>query len=127
MPGTVSALLATALVTGLATATPARAQDAYYGCPAGAVCLYARDAESGWSGLDPKRITNVYWSYGAHNLSNVVGLHWLANNQTPDSSPNAWAETCTRYNGVNCTKQILPRMAIQLDFTPINSIVLDRP
>ncbi|AEW99885.1 hypothetical protein [Streptantibioticus cattleyicolor] len=103
------------------------ADDSYYGCPAGAVCLYAQDATQGWDGLDPSRITNVYWSYGSHNLSNEYGWHWLVNNQTPSSSMNAWAETCTGYNGADCTKQILPRMGIQLDFGPINSIVLDRP
>lgn len=112
---------------GAGTAAAGTATDSYYGCPAGAACLYAQDASKGWDGLDPSRITDIYWSYGAHNLSNKFGLHWLVNNQTPSSSFNAWVETCTEYNGVGCTKQILPRMGIQLDFTPINSIVLDRP
>jgi hypothetical protein len=117
-------LLATALVTGLAA--PAQAVDSYFGCPAGAVCIYAQDAAVEWAAPNPSRITNVYYSYGAHNLSNKIGLHWLVNNQTPNGS-NASVETCTGYNGVGCTKALFPQGSLQLNFTPINSIVLDRP
>ncbi|MFI7413559.1 hypothetical protein ACIBU0_33335 [Streptomyces sp. NPDC049627] len=109
----------------VATARSQAAEDVYFGCPSGAVCIYARDDAPG-AQPDPDKITNIYWSYGAHNLSNQVGMHWLVNNQVPRGS-NAWVSTCTGYNGVNCTKQILPYMGIRLNFDPINSIVLHRP
>lgn len=42
--------------------------------------------------------TNVYWSYGAHNLSNQHGDHYVFNNQYGGASMSL----CTGYNGVGC-------------------------
>ena len=84
-------------------------------CPSGAVCLQ----EPNGSILSK----NIWYSYGAHNLSNVIGSKVAINSQTG----GAGFQICTGYNGTGCgpvyreTGEYLPH-----DFTPINSIVLVR-
>ncbi|MEU6557104.1 hypothetical protein ABZ915_43730 [Streptomyces sp. NPDC046915] len=121
-----SATLIVMSLSGAGAAGASAATDAYYGCPAGAVCIYAQDpGKEPTADPDPHRITNIYYSYGAHNLSNQYGYHWVANNQTGGS--NATYDLCRGYNGVNCTFGGIPRTAWHDDLTPINSIVLNRP
>ncbi len=40
----------------------------------------------------------MYWSYGAHNLSNQYGDHYVFDNQYGGASMSL----CTGYNGVGC-------------------------
>lgn len=93
-------------------ATTAQAQDT--GCPEGAVCIYEG---ASWNGGHPE---HVYWSYGAHNLDNEVGVHRILNNQTG----GATMRTCTGYNGTGCQGYLHPNTYIDKDLTPINSITL---
>jgi hypothetical protein len=86
------------------------------GCPAGAVCIYPH---AGWNGNQPAL---VFWSYGAHNLSNQVGRKRIFNNQTG----GAMARTCSGYDGQDCLGYVFPGDSVDLDFTPINSVVLRR-
>jgi hypothetical protein len=87
------------------------------GCPAGAVCIYPN---AGWNNNRPSL---VFWSYGAHNLSNQTGMKRIYNNQTG----RATARTCSGYDGQGCLGYLFPGTSIDLDFTPINSVVLVRP
>lgn len=106
-----------------ASAAHAADTSSLWGCPSGAVCIYA-DAKS--SHLNGNYITNTYWSYGPHNLSNEFNDHWVVNNQT--GGINATAVLCDGYNGTKCTGIIdYPGVAIGPNLTPINSIVLNRP
>ena len=89
----------------------------YYGCPYGAVCIY-NNADPG-SGIESG---GIYWAYGAHNLSNQFGDHYVVNNQYGD----AWVELCTGYNGTGKGKSIIlaaPYGNVEY-LSPINSIVL---
>ncbi|MFI0721237.1 hypothetical protein [Streptomyces sp. NPDC021224] len=99
---------------GIAQAQPAG--DSWDGCPSGAVCVYGKDAPA-------QTPTAVYYSYGAHNLSNQLGWHWVLNNQTG----GAHAHLCLGYDGANCTYDIAPQTGVRADLTPVNSITLDRP
>lgn len=110
--------LAAAAVTTLGV-TGASADDTpWAGCPSGAVCIYAQNVKDGIS-----TPTDVFWSYGAHNLSNQVGMHWVLNNQTG----GAHAHLCRGYDGTDCTKDILQDTGVYTDLTPIDSVTLDRP
>jgi hypothetical protein len=114
------AVVATTFGGGL----PARADDSdLYGCPSGAVCIYADNDDHHLNG---DYITNIYWSYGAHNLVNQYDTHWVINNQY--GGPNATAQFCEGYNGGgDCTHTIWPHTGALFYLTPINSIVLNRP
>ena len=114
------ATAATALVamSGAAQAKPAD-ETPWDGCPSGAVCIYGE----GVVPANNPHPTNVYYSYGAHNLSNQLGDHWILNNQTG----GATVSVCNGYNGTNCTQTIAQDWAYKLNFTPINSITLNRP
>ncbi|MEV6978625.1 hypothetical protein [Kitasatospora sp. NPDC093806] len=109
--------LATAAVTTMGTSGAQAADGSWDGCPYGAVCIYARDANTS---TPP---TDIFWSYGAHNLSNQNGWHWVLNNQ----SGGAHAHLCTGYNGTGCGYDIAAQAGVYADLTPINSITLDRP
>lgn len=85
------------------------------GCPYGAVCIYPQNA--GWNGGHP---SHFYYSYGAHNLSNMVGVHRIYNNQ----SGGATMRTCTGYNGTGCEGYLPANNYIDKNMTPINSITL---
>ncbi|WP_327400056.1 hypothetical protein OG194_07465 [Streptomyces sp. NBC_01288] len=114
------ATAATALVamSGAAQAKPAD-ETPWDGCPSGAVCIYGE----GVVPANNPHPTNVYYSYGAHNLSNQFGQHWILNNQTGGAS----ASLCNGSNGTNCTTTIAQDNGLRVDFTPINSITLNRP
>ncbi|WP_329179920.1 hypothetical protein [Streptomyces sp. NBC_01477] len=112
---TAMAFAAGVVATGGLTNAQA-AGSSWDGCPSGAVCVYAQDAEA----VTP---TDVYWSYGAHNLSNQVGWHWVLNNQTG----GAHARLCLGSNGTNCNYDMAAQHGVRADLTPVNSITLDRP
>jgi hypothetical protein len=86
------------------------------GCPSGAVCVYPN---AGWNGDRPSL---VFWSYGAHNLSNQTGTKRILNNQVD----GAGARTCTGFDGKGCQGVLKPPTFIDVNLTPINSIVLER-
>lgn len=88
-----------------------------HGCPAGAVCVYPRN--KGWNGDRPSL---VFFSFGAHNLSNQFGVHRVLNNQTG----NAIARTCTARNGGGCLGALHAGRFINPNLTPIDSILLAR-
>jgi len=109
--------VATAALVLAATAGTASASGSYYGCPYGAVCIYNNGDPN--SGIESG---GIYWSYGAHNLSNQYGYHYVVNNQYG----GAWVETCTGYNGTGDGETIIygEPYGDSLYLTPINSIVL---
>ena len=77
-------------------------------------------------GVDPSlnpHPTNVYYSYGAHNLSNQFGYHVVLNNQYGGAS----ASLCKNYGGSNCVGTLPQDYWVNYDLTPINSITLNRP
>lgn len=114
----VSAVAVAGSLVALTTAPASAASNAtYYGCPYGAVCIYNNaDPNSGiQSG-------GVYWAYGAHNLSNQFGDHYVVNNQYG----GAWVELCTGYNGTGRGESIIfgaPYGNVE-NLSPINSIFL---
>ncbi|HEU5429010.1 MAG TPA: hypothetical protein VFU74_19165 [Actinocrinis sp.] len=116
----VAAATATIGATVLTGASAAHADGDYYGCPSGAVCIYVDDASIH---LYAQYITNEYWSYGAHNLYNQYGKHWVLNNQTGGAS----VTLCYGANGTDCTG---PTIAAGWwgddDLGPINSVTLNR-
>ncbi|NBM18188.1 hypothetical protein [Streptomyces sp. GC420] len=115
-----AAALATTAAAVLAFSSAAEAKpaaDEWYGCPYGAVCIYPQNQNP------PVSPSHTYWSYGAHNLSNQVGNHWVLNNQYGGAS----ASLCTGYNGVGCNETIPEGVGVYRDLTPINSITLNRP
>ncbi len=82
-------------------------------CPSGAVCL----REPNGSILSK----NIWYSYGAHNLSNVIGTKVLINNQTG----GAGFAICYGYNGTQCNPvHRWTGPSEPFDFTKINSVVL---
>lgn len=114
------AVIVSALAAGaLATAGPAEAGSSFYGCPAGAVCIYNGSTPD--TGIEPG---GVYWSYGAHNLYNQNGYHAVINNQTG----GAWLTFCGGSNGrgqwleSEAPNTAYPPYAAYL--TPVNSIIL---
>ena len=115
---TAAGIAAAVIGTGVAMAPSASATTEAVtatSCPSGAVCL----REPNGSILSK----NIWYSYGAHNLSNVTGSKVAINSQTG----GAGFQICTGYNGTGCGPiyrdigEYLPH-----DFTPINSIVLVR-
>lgn len=102
-----------ALTTVGATSAQAAAASTR-GCPSGAVCIYPN---ASWNNNNPE---HIYWSYGAHNLSNEYGVHRIYNNQTG----GATMRTCTGFNGTGCQGYLRPGYYIDKDLTPINSITL---
>ncbi|MFJ9630164.1 hypothetical protein ACIQPR_06925 [Streptomyces sp. NPDC091280] len=118
-----AAAFATAAVTVVAMSGAAQAKPAdgpsWDGCPSGAVCIYGE----GVVPANNPHPTDVYYSYGAHNLSNQTGQHWILNHQTGGAS----VSLCNGYNGTNCTETIAQDNGLLRNFTPINSIVLNRP
>ena len=111
---------AVACLTALAAASvaqPAAAAGTKYGCPYGAVCIYPRNAPL-TAGPQPG---GIYYSYGAHNLSNQYGYHRIYNNQYG----GAGFQICLQYNGRGCsTVQRATGGYEPYDLTGINSIVL---
>jgi hypothetical protein len=104
-------LLATAGATG-AQAQPATST--YEGCPAGYVCIYPN---ASWNSGHP---SELYLSYGGHNLSNQYGVHRVFNNQTG----GAHVYLCKGTGGTNCVFRIDAFVYSDYDLTPINSVLL---
>lgn len=119
--GAAALAVATAAMAGLGTHAAQASDRTVYGCPGGAVCIYAEGAVPN----DNSRPTNIYYSYGAHNLSNQFGYHYVLNNQY--GSASATAQLCTGYNGVNCVVTLGLNELGNYNLTPINSVVLNRP
>ncbi|MFB6888523.1 hypothetical protein ACFCX4_04305 [Kitasatospora sp. NPDC056327] len=117
MHATAALALAAAAVTTVGSSGARAADGPWDGCPYGAVCIYPQDSDT------DRPPTDVLWSYGAHNLRNQNGWHWVLNNQ----SGGAHAHLCTGYNGTGCGYDLPAQVAVYADLTPINSITLDRP
>ncbi|MFE6100842.1 hypothetical protein [Streptomyces laurentii] len=107
-----------AVATLMTGAGNAAAAGSLYGCPSGAVCVYAE-------GKDPSSgtLTHTYWSYGAHNLSNQYGWHAVVNNQTGGAS----ADVCHKYGGGDCYFRMPAGTAWYPNLTDVNSIRLNLP
>lgn len=108
---------AAAAVVALSSVADAKPADVWAGCPGGAVCIYPQDQNPA---VKPSQIL---YSYGAHNLSNQLGNHWVLNNQYG----GATASLCTGSNGGGCGGRIAEQTGVYADLTPINSITLNRP
>lgn len=101
-----------------AAAPPASAAGAAYGCPAGYVCIYPRNA--GWNHDRPE---HRYYTYGYHNLQNEIGVHRVFNNQT--GTAVVWY--CRGYNGTGGSNVLMGSPVWHDDnLTPINSLILAR-
>ncbi len=97
-------------------AKPGLSAKSSYGCPYGALCLYKGNRAD--SSPD-----YAFYSYGAHNLSNVYGNHVIYHNQYG----GAGFRVCYGYNGRRCSGIVRHRgLFAPYDFTPINSVVLTR-
>jgi hypothetical protein len=120
-----AAVLATAgaLVISGQPAHAAPADDAF-GCPSRWVCIY-RDSDN--MHLNGAYITYRWSTYGAHNLVNQIGHHWVVNYQY--GGPNATAVLRTGYNGTGSVYATLAPTgsAYGYDLTPVNSVVLNHP
>jgi hypothetical protein len=112
----ITVMAATAAVMVGTTATAAQAATVH-GCRAGWVCLYPEDA--GWNGDSP---SYEWYEYGTYALSNQFGNHVIFSNQTGD----AVVSPCLDYGGTNCLDFVLAGDSITIDFTPINSVVLEQ-
>jgi hypothetical protein len=119
MRGAAALAIAGAALTAVGTGSAHATDKPAYGCPGGAVCIYAQGAD--YKAGHP---TNIYYSYGAHNLSNQVGDHYVMNNQY---GGNATLDLCLSYNGVDCPYTLGQDVTFKYNLTPINSIVLNRP
>ncbi|MFI5617975.1 hypothetical protein [Streptomyces sp. NPDC051567] len=113
-----AAAFVTVAAAVMALGGPAAARPAdWAGCPDGAVCVYPQNQNPA---VKPSLI---FRTYGAHNLSNQHGRHWVLNNQTG----GATASLCTGTNGRGCGGRIAQDRGVYADLTPINSITLYRP
>lgn len=102
-------------VVGVSLLSVAPSAEAVTPCPSGAVCI----RETNGSILS----TNIFYSYGYHNLSNVTGYRVIVNNQTG----GAGFEVCYNYGGTNCSAVSRYRGEYApYNLTPINSFVLVR-
>ncbi len=118
-----------AATVGLGVQTPANATTTVHGCPSGAFCIYPQNA--GWNNNKP---SYEFFSYGAHNLSNQVGHHYVLNNQYNDPQGNpVTADLFTGYNGTGVDSATYYQYSRSTaegvswgnpDLTPINSVVL---
>jgi hypothetical protein len=109
-------LAASAMATLGATSAQAAEPERDFGCPRGAVCIYPGTS------FNPGP-SDVFFSYGAHNLQNQFGRHYVFNNQVQ----GARLFLCTGFNGTgNCQDEIKNRETKIRNLTPINSIRLDR-
>lgn len=112
-----AATVVAAAGTSLMAAPAAHASGTYEGCPYGAVCIYP--ANKGWNGGHPES-GGVFWSRGAHNLSNQYGVHRVFNNQY-----GGWYATLNKgYNGRYPVFRINQYYYTDYNLTPINSISL---
>ena len=98
-------------------APAAQAAEAAHGCPSGYVCIYPNGS---WNNDRPSL---KFYTYGSHNLSNQYGTKRMFNNQygTPVEADSYW---CTGYNGGDMCGSVKQGEWEDMDFTPINSIIL---
>jgi hypothetical protein len=109
---TTAAALALAVGGELAMAPSANAATA---CPSGAVCIRETNGNI--------LTRNIFYSYGAHNLSNVTGDRVIVNSQTG----GAGFQVCFEYNGGSCSGVVRETGEFApYNMTPINSMVLVR-
>ncbi|MET8584248.1 hypothetical protein ABZX39_25710 [Streptomyces collinus] len=113
-----TAATAVVVMSGAAQAAPA-GSSTVYGCQSGNVCIWAQ----GVNPVDNPHPTNQYTTYGAHNLSNQFGYHWVLNNQYGGAS----ASLCKNFGGTNCVVTLAQDQWTYEDLTPINSVTLNRP
>ncbi|MFF7155409.1 hypothetical protein [Streptomyces sp. NPDC008139] len=118
--GAAALAIATAAVAAVGTGSAHASDKPAYGCPGGAVCIYAQNAD--YTAGHP---TDIFYSYGAHNLSGQIGYHTVLNNQY--GSANATAQLCWQYNGGDCRITLELNDHWSYNLTPVNSIVLNRP
>ncbi|KOG55072.1 MULTISPECIES: hypothetical protein [Streptomyces] len=114
-----AAALATSVVAVIALSgtVEAKPADAWAGCPDGAVCIYPQNQNPA---VKP---THIFYAYGAHNLSNQFGNHWVLNNQYGGATANL----CRGLGGQDCGGNIAAKTGVYADLTPINSVRLNRP
>lgn len=96
----------------------AEASTTVHGCSAGYFCIYASTAT-----YNAGQPSYTFYTYGAHNIYNQYGVHWVFNHQTG----GAQSVLCEGWNG-NAPADFAisnPNYAYQYDLSPINSIVLD--
>lgn len=109
------AMAAGAVVGTMGAASAVPSAGAVNGCPNGAVCVYT---ESGWFDGTPE---HVYEAYGAHELHNEFGNHYVYNNQ----HSGATYRLCNDAEGADCRGGTWePGAAPVVDLTPLNSIKL---
>lgn len=113
--GAAAVATAAVAVIALGGTVEAKPADAWAGCPEGAVCIYPQNQNPA---VKP---THVFYTYGAHNLSNQFGRHWVLNNQYGGATANL----CTGYNGAGCGGAIAAKTGVYADLGPINSIRLN--
>lgn len=123
----VAAVAALAMVSPVAVTSAMAAESAAeFGCDDGAACVWH-------PGSGPTPFLK-FWSYGPHNLNNVYGRQFWFNNQYGSPPPYAWL--CSGYNGTGhiLYKPLAPHTysdngagGNDIDFTPVNSVVLGRP
>ncbi|MFB8181106.1 hypothetical protein ACFC8N_34820 [Streptomyces sp. NPDC055966] len=118
--GAAALALATAAIATAGTGSAHASDRTVYGCPGGAVCIYPEGAD-----IHTSSPAHIFYSYGAHNLSNQFGNHYVLNNQY--GSANATAQLCNGYNGVDCVVTVGLNEFGVFNLTPINSIVLNQP
>ncbi|MEU6849824.1 hypothetical protein ABZ901_07835 [Actinacidiphila alni] len=120
MRGAAALAIATAALAAVGTGSAHANDQTAYGCPGGAVCIYAQNAD-----YTKGHPTDIFYSYGAHNLSGELGYHTVLNNQY--GGAGATAQLCWSYNGGDCRITLAMNDHLYLDLTPVNSIVLNRP
>ncbi|HEU5427003.1 MAG TPA: hypothetical protein VFU74_09020 [Actinocrinis sp.] len=127
----VVAAVGAATFTGGTAAHAAAIADNWYGCDPGWVCIYAQGVA--WEDLSASNLNEAYYSYGAHNLHNEYGGHWVINNQTDTDTGWAEAKLCTGYGGGGAcgvdTGQLEAILSAGTgrfvsNMSPLNSIVL---
>lgn len=123
--GVLAGVLAVSTVgalTSAANADPVAGSDAdaaaSHGCASGYFCIYATDAT--WNSGHPEY---AFYYYGAHNIYNQYGDHWVYNHQTG----GAQVIFCAKADGDGAAETGIdtPGYSHLWDLTPVNSIVLD--
>jgi len=126
-----TALMALVISLFAGTSPASASTTANHGCPGGAVCLWTND-ESGSRWLNGSPPNYIFYSYGAHNISNAVGHGEYMDNQYGAASIGSYL--CTGYNGTGAVRWQASGPAnpgrggvyvyTYVDFTPINSVKL---
>ncbi|MER5697623.1 hypothetical protein ACWDBO_39775 [Streptomyces mirabilis] len=68
--GAAALAIAAAALTAVGTGSALANDRPVYGCPGGAVCIYPEGAD-----IHTSTPTDIFYSYGAHNLSDQFGDH----------------------------------------------------